>query len=133
MCNDNQLIKMYSKENNIYDKSFRFAVDIVNLYKSLTSEHREFVLSKQILKSGTSVGANIREADNAESKADFIHKMSIAQKEADETIYWLDLLYTTKFISELAYKGLNEKAVELIRIIKAIIISSKNQSKPNKH
>jgi len=120
---------MYKKENIIYDKSFQFAVDTVNLYKSLTSEHKEFVLSKQILKSGTSVGANIREADNAESKADFIHKMSIAQKEADETIYWLELLYTTEFINEPAYKELNEKAVELIRIIKAIIISSKKSIK----
>jgi len=120
---------MYKKENIIYDKSFQFAVDTVNLYKSLTSEHKEFVLSKQILKSGTSVGANIREADNAESKADFIHKMSIAQKEADETIYWLELLYTTEFITEPAYKELNEKAVELIRIIKAIIISSKKSIK----
>jgi len=120
---------MYKKENIIYDKSFQFAVDTVNLYKSLTSEHKEFVLSKQILKSGRSVGANIREADNAESKADFIHKMSIAQKEADETIYWLELLYTTEFITEPAYKELNEKAVELIRIIKAIIISSKKSIK----
>ena len=120
---------MYKKENIVYDKSFQFAVDIVNLYKNLTSEHKEFVLSKQILKSGTSIGANIREADNAESKADFIHKMSIAQKEADETIYWLELLYTTEFITEPAYKELNEKAVELIRIIKAIIISSKKSIK----
>jgi len=120
---------MYKKENIVYDKSFQFAVDIVNLYKNLTSEHKEFVLSKQILKSGTSIGANIREADNAESKADFIHKMSIAQKEADETIYWLELLYTTVFISEPAYKELSEKAVELIRIIKAIIISSKKSIK----
>ena len=120
---------MYKKENIVYDKSFQFAVDIVNLYKNLTSEHKEFVLSKQILKSGTSIGANIREADNAESKADFIHKMSIAQKEADETIYWLELLYTTEFINEPAYKELNEKAVELIRIIKAIIISSKKSIK----
>jgi four helix bundle protein len=75
------------KENNIKQKTFNFAVRIINLYKYLTNEKNEYVLSKQILRSGTSIGANYREADNAESKKDFIHKLSISQKETDETIY----------------------------------------------
>ena len=85
-------------EDIIKVKSFSFAIRIVNLYKTLVSRN-EFVISKQILRSGTSVGANIREAKNAESKADFIHKLGISQKEADETLYWLELLQATNYIS----------------------------------
>lgn len=79
------------------DKSFAFAVRIVKLYRFLKDEHKEYVLSKQILRCGTSVGAMIREAEHSESKADFVHKMSIAQKEINETIYWLELLLSTNF------------------------------------
>jgi four helix bundle protein len=86
-------------EDNIQTKTFAFAVDIVELCKIL-NEKKEFVMSRQLLKSGTSIGANFREAQNAESKPDFIHKMGIAQKESDETLYWLDLLKATSYITE---------------------------------
>ncbi|MGI8951676.1 MAG: four helix bundle protein [Chitinophagaceae bacterium] len=114
----------FDKENIIRSKSFAFGVEIVLLCKALQT-NREFVLSKQLLKSGTSIGANVREADNAESKMDFIHKMGIAQKEADETIYWLELLFAIKYIEEKTFNNLSSKAIELIKIIKAIIISTK--------
>ncbi len=93
------------KENIVKLKSFDFAVRIVNLSKFLQKKS-EFILSKQILRSGTSVGALVREAEHAESKADFIHKMSIAQKEANETQYWLDLLFKTEYIDEAMFNSI---------------------------
>lgn len=81
------------KNNPLKEKSFAFALDIIREYKILVEEKREYVMSKQILRSATSIGANIREAQNAQSKADFIHKLSISQKECDETLYWLELLF----------------------------------------
>ena len=87
-------------ENIIVDKSFDFAVRIVNLNKYLYNEQKEYVLSKQLLRSGTSIGANVSEAERAQSKADFISKMSIALKEANETNYWLKLLYKTDYLSK---------------------------------
>ena len=86
------------KKNIVLDKSFAFAVRIVNLNKFLVAEKKEYVLSKQILRSGTAIGALIREAQQAESNADFVHKLSIALKEANETDYWLLLLSKTKYI-----------------------------------
>jgi four helix bundle protein len=83
---------MNDKKNIIKKKSFLFAIRIVKLYQYLCEVKKEFILSKQLLRSGTAIGALIRESQNAESKADFIHKLSIAQKECDETIYWLELL-----------------------------------------
>jgi four helix bundle protein len=91
------------KENNVVRKSFDFAIRIVNLYKYLLRQ-KEYVMSKQLLSSGTSIGANIRESQSAESKADFIHKFSISLKEVDETIYWLELLNRTEFISVMSLK-----------------------------
>lgn len=85
------------KENIIKTKNFQFAVKIVNLCRTIQEEQKEFILTRQLIKSGTSIGANVREADNAESKSDFIHKMGIAQKEADESIYWLELFHATRF------------------------------------
>lgn len=114
------------KDNIVKTKSFEFAVRIVNLYKYLSESKKEFVLSKQVLRSGTSVGANIREAINAESKADFIHKLSIAQKECDETIYWIELLFATDYLNKDEFESINEDAVSMIKIIKSIIIKSKN-------
>ncbi|HEY3370007.1 MAG TPA: four helix bundle protein [Prolixibacteraceae bacterium] len=87
------------KENMLKDKSFKFAIRIVKLYKYLCDEKKEFVLSKQVLCSGTSVGALVREAEHGESKADFVHKLAIAQKEINETIYWLELMCETIYIS----------------------------------
>ena len=89
-----------NKPNPLKDKSFQFALNIVKLYKHLTEEKREYIMSKQLLRSGTSIGANIREAQNAQSKADFIHKLSISQKECDETLYWLELLHKSGFLEE---------------------------------
>lgn len=93
---------------------------MVNLYKFLLREHREYVLSKQLLRSGTSVGANVAEAQRGQSKADFIAKMSIALKEANETQYWLKLLDRTEYISRKQYDGLNADVQELISILMAI-------------
>ena len=91
-----------SENSIIGQKSFKFAICIVNFYKKFTAEKKEFIISKQIMRSGTSIGANVREALNGQSKADFIHKLSIAQKECDETIYWLELLKATDYIEDLS-------------------------------
>jgi four helix bundle protein len=113
------------KKNIIKEKSFAFAIDIVNLYKVL-SEKKEFVLSRQVLRSGTSIGANVRESEHAQSKADFIHKLSISLKEANETEYWLDLLYETKYLSDIEFQNLKPKIIELLRLLTSIIKTSKN-------
>lgn len=114
------------KENPVRDKSFIFALDIIETYKSLV-EKKEFVLSKQLLRSGTSVGANIREAEYAESRLDFTHKLKIALKEANETIYWIDLLYVSKYLSEIHYNLIYPKTNELIRMLTSIINTTKNK------
>lgn len=116
------------KENVIREKSFGFAVRIVNMYKVLTGERKEFVMCKQLLRSGTSVGANIREALNAESNADFVHKLSIAQKECDETCFWLELLHKTEFINESEFNSIHTDASELLKIVRSIILSSKRNN-----
>ena len=113
----------------VRELSFEFALDIVKLYKYLSSEKKEFVLSKQLLRSGTSIGANLREAKNAQSASDFIHKNSIAQKECDETIYWLELLKASDYISETKFIELNTKATSLLKIIKSIILTKKQNLK----
>ena len=112
----------------VREKSFQFAIRIVRLYKYL-NEKNEYLLSKQLLRSGTSIGANIREALNAESKADFIHKFGIAQKEADETLYWLELLYFSDLLNEVEYKSIHNEAEELLKIIKSIILTTKDRIK----
>lgn len=89
--------------NLIKEKSFAFALRVVKCYKYLKNEQQEYVLSKQFLRSGTAIGALIRESEHAESKADFIHKLSIALKEANETEYWLDLLHQSEFLDKSAY------------------------------
>ncbi|MDR3185037.1 MAG: four helix bundle protein [Prevotellaceae bacterium] len=114
------------KGNILKEKSFNFAVRIVNLYKHLCEEKREFVLSKQALRSGTSVGAMVREAEYSESKADFIHKMAIAQKEINETIYWLELMCETEYLSNKEFDSINNDAVELIKILTSIIKTAKS-------
>lgn len=114
-------------ENAIKTKSFAFAVRIVKLYKILSDERREFVISKQLLRSGTSIGANVREAVNAESKADFIHKLAIAQKECDESLYWVELLRETNYLNENEFNSIKTDAAELLKIIRSIIITSKNK------
>ena len=110
----------------IRDKSFAFALRIIKLYSFLTDEKREFVISKQVLRSGTSIGANIREGRNAQSNLDFINKYSIALKEADETQYWIELLYAAEFIDDNAYISLNNDINELIALLTASIKTVKN-------
>jgi len=114
------------KSNIIKDKSFTFALRIVKFYKFLI-ENKEFVLSKQLLRSGTSVGAMIRESEHAESKADFIHKMAIAQKEANEAAYWIELLFQSKYLTQEQYKSIIEDINELQRLWSSIILSSKGK------
>ncbi|MCX6251546.1 MAG: four helix bundle protein [Bacteroidetes bacterium] len=114
------------KENILKTKTFNFSIRIVNCYKFLTQEKKEFVLSKQLMRSGTSVGAMIREAEHSESKPDFIHKMSIAQKEINETIYWLELLFATEFISNDSFQSLNIDATEIIKLITSSIKTAKS-------
>ena len=113
------------RENPIRDKSFAFAVRVVNAYKYLVEEKREFVMSKQLLRSGTAIGALYREAEQAESKADFIHKLGIAQKECNEAMYWLELLHATALLENEAFISLHADATELIKLITSIIKSSK--------
>jgi four helix bundle protein len=112
-------------ENTIVDKSLDFAVRIVKLCKYLTQEHKEFVLSKQLLRAGTSIGANVAEAQRGQSKADFTAKMSIALKEANETDYWLKLLYRTDYLTENQYVSISRDINELLSLLMAICKSSK--------
>lgn len=114
------------KKNIIKDKLFEFAIEIVYLYQVLV-EKKEYVLSKQLLRSGTSIGANVREAEHAQSKVDFIHKLSITLKEANETEYWLDLLYETKFLTETEFQKIKLKIVEILKLLTSIINTSKNK------
>mgnify|MGYP003607828024 CR=1 FL=1 len=111
------------------DKSFLFAISVVNLYKVITETKREFVMSKQVYRSGTAVGALIREAQNAESKLDFIHKLAIAQKECDETMYWLELLKATNFISENEFDSISKDNLELLKMLKSSILTVKSSIK----
>jgi len=114
------------KENVVKKKSFKFAIRIVKLYQFLVSEKKEYVLSKQLLRSGTSVGAMIREAEHSESKADFIHKMAIGQKEINESIYWLELLKETDYLNNEQYESVNKDAIEIIKMITSIIKTTKS-------
>lgn len=109
------------------EKSLGFAIRIVMLYKHLTTIKNEYVMSKQLLRSGTAIGALIREAQNAESKADFIHKLAIAQKECDETLYWLELLYQTEYLSQHEFENISNNASELLKMLRSAIITSKNK------
>ena len=112
--------------DNIIDRKTKvFAVRIVRFYKYLTDEKKEFVLSKQILRSGTSIGANARERKNAQSKADFVSKLSIALKEADESQYWLELLVESEIIDETVFSTLNEDLKEIIALLTSSIKTAK--------
>ena len=107
-------------EQGVADKSYSLALRIIKLYQYLKDEKKEFVLSKQVLRSGTSIGAQVREAKFAQSRADFISKLSIALKEANETQYWLQLLYETKYITEKEFASIHNDLVEILRILTAI-------------
>ena len=121
-------MKSLRKSNAIRDKSLAFALRIVKVYKFL-KEKNEYVLSKQLLRSGTAIGALVREAEHAESKADFIHKLAIAQKEANETEYWIELLYKSEYLNETQYQSILIDVKELRKILSSIILSSKGINK----
>ena len=111
-------------------KSEAFAIRIIDLYKYLTSERKEFVISKQILRSGTSIGANIVESEYSESTSDFIHKLTISQKETGETLYWLRLLGKTDFLQKDYYDSLYSDCEEILKILTAIIKKMKPTRQP---
>ena len=108
-------------DSKVYDKAYQFAIRVVNAYKHLCEERKEFVLSKQLLKSGTSIGANIAEANGAISKVKFRAKMSIAYKECLETKYWLSLLKDTGYISDKAFDSVYEDAQEISKMLWNIV------------
>jgi len=114
------------KDNQIAVKTKAFASRIIKLYKFLYNEKRELVICKQILRSGTSIGANVRESIYAQSKADFINKMSIALKEASETEYWLELLYENEFLDEKSFKSIYDENCQLTAMLTSIVKNSKH-------
>jgi four helix bundle protein len=115
------------KEGALQTKSFAFAVRVVNLYEYLCSKKKEFVLSKQLLRSGTAIGALVREAEQAESKPDFVHKMAIALKEANETEYWILLLCETGYLTPDESKSIINDNKELLKLLTSIINSTKQR------
>ncbi len=114
------------KENIIQQKSYAFASRIIKAYKYLVYEQREFVLSKQLLRSGTSIGANVEEALAASSTADFVNKLNIAAKEARETSYWLRLLHDNDFLPTAAFNSVHGHNLELLKIISSILLTTKS-------
>lgn len=123
---ENGKLKVSNQMENVIEmKSFDFAVRIVNLYQYLTDTKKEYVLSKQLLRSGTSIGANVAEAEQAQSRPDFVSKMNIALKETSETKYWIKLLKATDFLSEKGSSSLLADCVELEKLLVSIIKSSK--------
>ena len=108
------------EENTVKFKSKKFAVRIVKLYQYLTKDKKEYVLSKQILRSGTSIGANVREAQRGQSKPDFYTKLFVALKEADETAYWLELLHESEYIDQSAFESVYADCDEIIKLLTSI-------------
>jgi four helix bundle protein len=119
-------------DNIILQKSFAFAIQVVKVYKHLTSEKKEFVLSKQLLRAGTSIGANIEESIGGQSEKDFLSKISISYKDARETIYWIKLLQATDYLSENDASSLLHDAEEICRILGKIQITLKNKLRMEK-
>jgi len=116
---------MNEKQNPLKDKSFQFALKIIKLYTFISEQKREYVMNKQLLRSGTSIGANIREAQNVQSKVDFIHKLSISQKECNETLYWLELLHKSDFLEEKEFTTIHGDANELLKMLLSSILTTK--------
>ncbi|SCY96004.1 four helix bundle protein [Flavobacterium anhuiense] len=114
-------------DNIIKTKSFSFALRIIKLFQFLKDDKKEYVLSKQLLRSGTAIGALIRESEQAESKKDFIHKLAIAQKEANETDYWLELLFQSHYLNETQFRSIKADIIEINKILASIIITSKQK------
>ncbi len=122
-----------TKKNVVKEKSFAFALRVVKLNRYLQEEKREYVLSKQLLRSGTAVGALVREAEQAESKADFVHKLAIALEEANETDYWIELLHQSELIDEKGFDSIKPDAVKLIKLLTSIIKTTRNRTIDNGH
>jgi four helix bundle protein len=116
------------KDNILKEKSFAFALRIIKCYQYLQTEKHEYILSKQLLRCGTSIGANIREAEQAESRVDFIHKLSISLKEANESEYWLELLHQSNYLEKKLFDSLYSDCKELLKLLISIIKKSKQNS-----
>jgi four helix bundle protein len=114
------------KENVLKTKSFDFSLRIVKLHQYMKEEKKEYVMSKQLLRSGTAIGALVREAEHAESRADFIHKLSISLKEANESEYWMELLFKGGYMDKLSYDSMNHDLSELLRLLVAIVKKAKS-------
>lgn len=119
------------RESLLYSKSMAFAVRCVKFYKYLTDEKKEYVLSKQMMRSGTSIGANIRESRFAQSEADFVSKITIALKEAEETQYWIELLYNSDIISDNEYQSIYNDSGEMIALLLSSLKTYKNNINNN--
>lgn len=117
------------KSNIILERSLDFSVEIIDLYREMSEKQREYVLSKQILRSATSIGVNMHKASRAYNNRDFLHKCVISFKEAGETQYWLDLIYRGKYVNEAKYNELSEMCKHIIRILNSIIISTRRSLK----
>ncbi|MCB0519762.1 MAG: four helix bundle protein [Lewinellaceae bacterium] len=115
----------HKKTDPLREKSFKLAIRIVKLYKYLTEGKKEYVLSKQLLRSGTNPGAMVREAANAESGMDFIHKLGIAQKEVGETHYWLELLFATNYLSDIEFQSFSNDTEEVLKLLTSSIKTKK--------
>ena len=120
-------VERQNSGNAIADKSMDFAVRVVNLYRQLVSERNEYVMSRQLLRSCTSIGANVREAMSAQTKADFVAKMSIALKECNETGYWLELMTRTSFMTDEQYRSLDSDRREIFALLTSIIKSARSK------
>jgi four helix bundle protein len=123
---------MNEKKDILKEKSFAFALRAVKLFQYLNKEKKEFVMSKQLLRSATSVGANIRESKNAESAMDFIHKLAISQKECDESLYWLELLKASDILNIKEFDSIYQEGMELLKVIKSSILTKKQNLKKEK-
>ena len=120
-------LSQHRMDNPLHKKSFAFAVRAVRLSQFLKKEQSEHVMSKQLLRSGTAVGALYREAQHAESKADFLHKLAIAQKECNEAMYWLELLHATEYLTQAQFKSMHDDARELIKLLTSILKTTKSK------
>lgn len=116
-----------SQDSILKTKSFDFAVRIINLFKYLKKKHSEYVISQQVMKAGTAIGALIREAEFAESRKDFSHKLTIGLKEANETVYWLELLFATGFINKKMFDSMHKDALALLKMLAASVKTLKTR------
>ncbi|MDR3132458.1 MAG: four helix bundle protein [Prevotellaceae bacterium] len=114
-------------ENILKNKSYQFALRIIKLFRYMCEKHKEYILSKQLLRSGTAIGALVREAEHAQSKADFLNKINVALKEANETEYWLSLLKDSHFLSEEEYTSIYKDIDELLRLLVSIVKTTKSR------